>query len=118
MPSFPSLVARWFRQVTLGVALLAGLVMALPLHLPTHADCGDHGHPVAAMADHGADLPSDPEPEDCGHCSCPLPVSALALVAAHPPLPLPVSALHRPRLGADLPESRSYPPDLPPDRLS
>jgi hypothetical protein len=125
VPSLPSLFVRCLRQVTLGFALLAVLAMGLPLHLPTHADCEEHGHPVANLADQadqGADVPSDPdpdpEPEDCGHCSCPPPVSALALVATHPLLPARETALCRPRVGADLPESRSYPPDLPPDRLS
>jgi hypothetical protein len=110
--------AGCFRQVALGIALLAVLAMALRLHVPSHVGCDHQHHSAEVQADAGPVLPTDLDPEGCDHCSCPAPVSGLETTSAHPVLPLPESVLSRPCQAADLPESRSYPPDPAPDRLS
>jgi len=118
-----STLAYALRHVAVGVAVLCVLMMELRVHFHAHADdeqCHGVELSLGSALDGEAGAPADPDAADqdgCGHCHCP---ASSVVIAETPAFAYhdQVAGLARLAHPAAVPDSLSYPPDPPPDRLS
>lgn len=118
-----SLLIQVLRHAAVGVAVLAVLMMAFPIHL--HTDTADTGGwPSTAtlwtiLGDGLADPaePASPDQDPSGACDCPSPIISVPhdMVIHLFTMASPLARLTHPSVA---PENVSYPPDPPPARLS
>lgn len=119
------MVLHGLRHAAVGVAVLSVLMMTFRVHLHAQADdgCG-HSHgfelSIGSALDDDPGLPAEPnaaDPDGCGSCHCPtssVTIAEIPGVAIHAQVS-DLACLAHP---AAVPDSRSYPPDPPPVRLS
>jgi hypothetical protein len=125
MGSFAYILLNGFRHVTVGVAILAVLMVTFRVHVHAVQDDG-HGHAEpASMGSMLFDLPDnggEPQPSDpdgCGSCHAPG-ASQIVLLPSESVIRLhiPEAELDRHVVVAAIPDSLNYPPEPPPARLS
>jgi len=117
MPSFFRQLALGFRHAVVGVVVLGVLMTVFSIHIGHHS-ADAHECSLEAHHHHHADPVPAADPEGC-ETSCDCPALVTVLIERDRSLHgfLAGSFTH----GADpvvIPDSRSYPPDLPPARLS
>ncbi len=122
--TFNTLLQR-LRHVVVGLAVVSVLMITLPVHvLAQVADVHANDHPIALSVGGQVEADSNPsacpdvtDPDGCGGCHCHAPsvmISELAAFNFHDQVTWIARLAH----SAGIPDSLSYPPDLPPVRLS